>query len=53
MFKTVSETRGFFHAFLPDVRNVDHCDIVIAPPYTALFAAVEVMEAKIRRGKEA
>lgn len=39
MFKTVPETRSFFSSFLPLVSAVSHCEIVIAPPFTALAAA--------------
>lgn len=41
MFKTQAETRSFFSAFVPLVSAVKHCDIVIAPPFTAIPAAVE------------
>jgi triosephosphate isomerase len=41
MFKTLGETRAFFSAFAPEVRGVDHCDVVVAPPFTALATAVE------------
>jgi len=41
MFKTQVETRAFFAAFGPLVAASKHCDIVIAPPFTALAAAVE------------
>ncbi len=41
MFKTQAETRVFFQAFKPAVVNSKHCDIVVAPPYTAIGAAVE------------
>jgi len=41
MFKVLSETRAFFSAFLPMVANAKHCDIVIAPPFTAISAAVQ------------
>ncbi len=41
MYKTQGETRAFFAAFKPLVANTNHCDIVIAPPYTSLCAAVE------------
>ncbi len=41
MFKTVGETRGFFEAFKPLVAASKHCDIVVAPPFSALTAAVE------------
>src|SRR4051794_17574142 len=46
MFKTVPETRAFFHALLPELRNVDHCDIVVSPPFTALSAAIEETKGK-------
>jgi triosephosphate isomerase len=39
MFKTIAETRAFLSAFLPLVADVSHCEIVIAPPLTALAAA--------------
>lgn len=41
MFKTQAETRAFFAAFQPLVAASQHCDIVIAPPSTAISAAVE------------
>jgi triosephosphate isomerase (TIM) len=41
MFKTQAETRAFFEAFKPLVAASQHCDIVVAPPFTALAAAVE------------
>jgi triosephosphate isomerase len=41
MFKTQGETRAFFAAFHSLVAAASHCDIVIAPPFTALTAAVE------------
>jgi triosephosphate isomerase (TIM) len=41
MYKTSVETRAFFEAFLPLVAASKHCDIVVAPPFTALAAAVE------------
>jgi triosephosphate isomerase (TIM) len=41
MFKTQAETRAFFAAFAPLVANAKHCDIVVAPPFTAIPAAVE------------
>ena len=41
MFKTVAETRTFFNELLPQVQDVEHCDVVIAPTYTSLAAAVE------------
>jgi triosephosphate isomerase (TIM) len=41
MYKTAAETRAFFQAFEPLVAASKHCDIVVAPPFTALAAAVE------------
>ena len=41
MYKTQAETRAFFAAFKPLVASSAHCDIIIAPPFTALPAAVE------------
>jgi triosephosphate isomerase len=41
MFKTTTETRAFFQAFLPQVSASAHCDIIVAPPFTALSAAVD------------
>ena len=41
MFKTLADTRAFFSAFVPLVAAASHCDIVIAPPFTAIPTAVE------------
>jgi triosephosphate isomerase len=41
MFKTQAETRAFFSAFAPLVTDARHCDVVIAPPFTNIPAAVE------------
>jgi triosephosphate isomerase (TIM) len=41
MCKTIAETRAYFSAFLPQVAAARNCDIVIAPPFTAISAAVE------------
>jgi triosephosphate isomerase len=41
MYKTQAEARAFFSAFLPLVEGKRHCDIVIAPPFTAICAAVD------------
>ena len=41
MFKTCAETSAFFEALIPAIQNVDHCDIVVAPPFTALSTAVD------------
>ncbi len=39
MYKTIADTRAFFSAFTPLVAHSTHCDIVVAPPYTAISAA--------------
>jgi len=41
MYKTLADTRAFFSAFCPLVATSTHCDIVIAPPFTASSTAVE------------
>ena len=41
MYKTQAETRAFFAAFKPLVASATHCDIIIAPPFTALAAATD------------
>ena len=41
MYKTRAETCAFFDAFAPLVAGTRHCDIVVAPPFTALAAASE------------
>ena len=41
MYKTQAETRAFFAAFLPLARGVRNCDIVVAPPFTAIAAAAD------------
>jgi len=42
MFKTTGETAAFFHEFLPMVSGSTHCEIAIAPPFTAIAKAVEI-----------
>src|SRR5438046_10597060 len=41
MYKTLADTRAFFSAFLPPVSNAKQCDIVVAPPFTAISTAAE------------
>jgi triosephosphate isomerase len=41
MYKTQAEARAYFAALAPLVAGSTHCDIVVAPPFTALAAAVE------------
>jgi triosephosphate isomerase (TIM) len=41
VYKTQAEARAYFAAFAPLVSGSTHCDIIVAPPFTALPAAVE------------
>jgi len=41
MYKTPAETTAFFEKFRPLVAASRHCEIVIAPPFTDLAAAVQ------------
>jgi triosephosphate isomerase (TIM) len=41
MHKTQAETRAFFEAFKPLVSDSRHCDIIVAPSFTAIAAAVD------------
>ena len=41
MYKTQAEARAYFSALAPLVRDCVHCDIIVAPPFTALSASVE------------
>ena len=43
MYKTLTETRAFFSSFLPLVAGAKHCDMVVAPPFTAISTAVEAV----------
>ena len=42
MYKTIAETERFFAEIQPLVAGVTHCEMVIAPPFTALRRAAEV-----------
>jgi triosephosphate isomerase len=44
MYKTVKETLDFIEAFKPLVKGSTHCEIVIAPPFTALSEAVRAAQ---------
>lgn len=44
MNKTVSDAEEFIKKFLPLVEGIDDRDIVIAPPFTVLATAGEIME---------
>src|ERR1051326_4156557 len=44
MYKTCGETSTFFDGLIPAIQDVEHCDIVVAPPFTALARAVDETE---------
>jgi len=44
MNKTISETRDFISGFVPEVKDVADVDIVIAPPFTSLAVAAEILK---------
>ncbi len=41
MYKTQAEARSYFAALKPLVAGTTHCDIIVAPPFTALAASAE------------
>ena len=43
LYKTQQEAREFFAAFKPLVTAAKHCEIVVAPPFTAIAVCVEVV----------
>jgi triosephosphate isomerase (TIM) len=43
MYKTQEEARAYFAALAPRVQGCTHCDVIVAPPFTALAAAVEAV----------
>jgi triosephosphate isomerase len=43
MYKTGAEARLFFEQFQPLVASASHCDIIVAPPFTALGVCVEAV----------
>ena len=40
MYKTQADARAFFAAFAPLVAGAQHCEIVIAPPFTETRAGI-------------
>jgi triosephosphate isomerase len=49
MYKTVAEAAAFVERLKPRVGSVEHCEVVVAPPFTALRAASEAARgSKIR-----
>jgi len=43
MYKTQAEARAYFGVLRPLVRDSGHCDIVVAPAFTAITASVEAV----------
>ena len=44
MYKTRADTRAFFEAFKPLSAGSKRCDIIVAPPFTAITVAVEATQ---------
>jgi triosephosphate isomerase (TIM) len=44
MYKTIAETQAFFDRIAPLIFEADHCDMVIAAPFTALHRAAKLGE---------
>lgn len=44
MHKTVKETEEFFKVFAPEVDSLTDREVIIAPPFTAIAAAVQATE---------
>jgi triosephosphate isomerase len=42
--KTTGETEAFINAFVPKVKDVDDIEILIAPPFTSLAKAAELLK---------
>ena len=53
MYKTPAETTQFFEKFRPLVERATHCEVVICPPFTSLFAAADAVKgSSIRIGAQ-
>jgi triosephosphate isomerase len=44
MNKTIGETEDFIHSFIPMVKDVKNVDILIAPPFTSLNIASQLLQ---------
>ncbi len=44
MYKTQAEARAYFAALTPLIQGSTHCDIIVAPPFTALAASVDAVQ---------
>jgi triosephosphate isomerase len=41
MYKTQTEARAYIATLAPLIANATHCDVILAPPFTALAASVQ------------
>jgi len=44
MNKTITDTLDFLDKFVPEVKDITAVDIVVAPPFTSLAGAVEILK---------
>ncbi|OCC14560.1 Triosephosphate isomerase [Dissulfuribacter thermophilus] len=44
MYKTLEETRAFFKEFIPKIKDIFDRDIIIAPPFTSLNEAANLVK---------
>ena len=44
MYKTIAEAVDFIEKIKPVAAKADHCEVVVAPPFTALAAAAQAAE---------
>ena len=44
MYKTQAEARAYFSALAPLVQGCVHCEIIVAPPFTAIAVAVDAVQ---------
>jgi triosephosphate isomerase (TIM) len=44
MFKTTAETQSFFTAFLPLVKDINHREIVVCPPFVDLATSLDAVK---------
>src|SRR5262252_7157652 len=41
MYKTIADTSAFMRDLRPLVAKADHCEVIVAPPFTAIRAAAD------------
>ncbi len=42
MFKTIQEAVSLVEALIPLVKDSSHCEVVVAPPFTAIASVVRI-----------